>query len=150
MKLRDGELYLTGHKGGVWSVSVSADGKRLLTCSPDEKTLRLWDADTGKQLRIFEGHTDGVIGAALSPDGTRVLSGGADKTVRLWDADTGKELRKMTGHPEAVYSVAFGPEGKAISGGGPKDGTMRLWDLNTGKQASVFSVDGNPIGLAST
>jgi internalin A len=149
---KDEPLVLTAHKGDVWSdvwsVSVSADGKRLLTCSQYDKTLRLWDTDTGKQLRVFEGHTDGVIWAELSPDGKRVLSGSADKTVRLWDADTGKELRKMTGHPEAVYSVAFGPEGQAISGGGPMDGTMRLWDLNTGKQAAVFSVDGYPIALA--
>ena len=129
------ELILTGG-----SVSVSADGKRVLT--NDGKTLRLWDADTGKCLRAFEDHTDGVIGAALSLDGKRVLTGGVDKTVRLWDADTGKELRKMTGHTTAVCSVAFGPEGQALSGGCRMDGTMRLWDLNTGKQAAVFNVDG--------
>ena len=130
------ELRLTGHTGGVWSVCVSADGKRLLTSSAD-RTLRLWDAHTGKQLRVFEGHTAEIYGAALSPDGKRVLSGSGDKTVRLWDATTGKELRKMTGHAEEVCSVAFGPEGKALSGG--DDRTMRLWDLNTGKNAGVFT-----------
>jgi WD40 repeat protein len=132
-KLYGKELVLTGG-----SVSVSADGKRVLSC--DGNTLRLWDADTGEQLRVFEGHTDGVLGAALSPDGKRVLSGGGDTTVRLWDADTGKELRQMTGHTAPVWSVAFGPEGQALSGG-CGDGTMRLWDLNTGQQAAVFSVD---------
>ena len=139
------ELLLTGHTGRLLSVCVSADGKRLLTCSDADKTLRLWDAYTGKCLRVFEGQTDGVISAALSPDGKRVLSGGGDKTVRLWDADTGKELRQMTGHTTAVFSVAFGPEGKAISGG---VGPMHLWDLNTGKQAAVFSVDGYIVALA--
>src|SRR5207244_5085559 len=59
--------------GPASSVSISADGKRLLTI--DNRTVRLWDADTGKELRVFEGHTDVVRGAALSPDGTRVLSG---------------------------------------------------------------------------
>src|ERR1051326_1248914 len=78
------ELLLTGHTKTVWRVCVSADGKRLLTCSDGEKTPRLWDAYTGKCLRVFEGHTERVIGAALSPDGKRVLSGGGDKTVRLW------------------------------------------------------------------
>jgi RNA polymerase sigma factor (sigma-70 family) len=124
-KLGEKELVLTGHTGRVLCVCVSADGKRLLTCSDADKTLRLWDADTGKFLRVFEGHTDGVISAALSPDGKRVLSGGVDKTVRLWDTDTGKELRKMTGHTGLVWSVAFGPEGQALSGGGG-DGTMRI------------------------
>jgi hypothetical protein len=74
------ELRLTGHTGAVWSVCVSADGKRVLTSGAD-KTLRLWDGHTGKQLRVFEGHTDQVYGAALSPDGKRVLSVSMDKTV---------------------------------------------------------------------
>jgi WD40 repeat protein len=133
-KLYGKELVLTGN-----TVCVSADGKRVLTSSSDH-TLRLWDADTGKELRVFKGHTNIVCGAVLSPDGKRVLSGGVDGTVRLWDADTGKELRQMNGHTAPVWSVAFGPEGQAVSGG-CGDGTMRLWDLNTGKQAAVFSVD---------
>jgi WD40 repeat protein len=137
-KLYGKELVLT-HTKGVGKVSISADGKRLLTCSDGDKKLRLWDADTGNELRVFEGHTDGVISAALSPDGKRALSGGGDMTVRLWDADSGKELRQMTGHTAPVWAVAFGPEGQALSGG-CGDGTMRLWDLNTGQQAAVFSV----------
>jgi WD40 repeat protein len=76
------ELRLVGHRGPVLSVCVSADGKRLLTSSAD-RTLRLWDAYTGKSLRVFEGHTAQVYGAALSRDGKRVLSGSSDRTVRL-------------------------------------------------------------------
>jgi WD40 repeat protein len=132
------ELRLTGHKGGVWSVWVSADGKRVLTGSAD-KTLRLWDGYTGQQLQVFEGHTDHVYGAALSPDGKRVLSGSVDKTVRLWDATTGKELQKatngkelqkMTGHAREVYSVAGATKSKALFAG--YDRQMYLWDLDTG------------------
>src|SRR5205085_2689832 len=59
------ELRLTGHTGQVRCVCVSADGKRLLTSSYD-KTMRLWDTATGKQLLVFEGHTDLIYGAALS------------------------------------------------------------------------------------
>jgi WD40 repeat protein len=135
-KLYGAELLLAGHTDQVWSVSVSADGKGVLTASWD-KTLRLWDADTGKQLRVFQGHTEGVMGAELSPDGKRVLSCGNDKTVRLWDAETGKELRRMAAGSDQER-VAFGPAGKAISGGG-SDGTMYLWDWNTGKNLGAFA-----------
>ena len=88
-------------------------------------------------MATYLRHTGRVVGAALSPDGKRVLSGGGDRTVRLWDADTGKELRKMTGHTGDVVSVAFGPKGRALSGS--FDRTMRLWDCDTGKNVGVFS-----------
>jgi WD40 repeat protein len=125
---------LTTYPDGAGCVALSTDGKRLLTSH--EITLRLWDADTGKLLNVFEGHTDRIQGAVLSPDGQRVLSGGNDRTVRLWDAETGKELRRMTGHSNDVCSVAFGPAGKAVSTS--NDGTMRMWDLTTGKETGEF------------
>ncbi len=131
-------LRLTGHTGPLHGVSVSADGKRLLTCSSD-KTLRLWDADTGKCLRVFEGHAGCIFGAALSPDGKRVLSCSGDNTVRLWDADTGDGILQMTPGKIGVSRVAFGPEGKAISGGYR---TMDLWDLKTGKNDGVLTGHG--------
>src|SRR5262245_57283983 len=62
------ELRLVGHTALVTRVCVSADGQRLLTSSYD-KTLRLWDAYTGRCLRVFKGHTAAIFGAALSPDG---------------------------------------------------------------------------------
>jgi WD40 repeat protein len=128
-------LCLSGHTSPVWSVCISADGKRLLTGSED-KTLRLWDTATGKCLQVFKGHTQHIFGAVLSPDGKQVLSAG-DQTVRLWDTATGKEIRQMTGHDGPVVRVAFGPEGRAISGG--TDGTVLVWNLQTGKHTAVLS-----------
>src|SRR5436309_13602875 len=73
------ELRLTGHTGAVWSVCVSADGKRVLTSGAD-KTLRLWDGQSGKQLRTFQGHTEQTYSETLSPEGKRVLSVSTDTT----------------------------------------------------------------------
>ena len=93
-------------------------------------------------VRRFEGHTDGVMVVAFSPDGKRALSGGVcygdrDPTLRLWDVATGKELLKLEGHTEGVYGLAFLPVGKqAVSGS--HDGTVRLWDLETGKELKRY------------
>jgi WD40 repeat protein len=70
----------------------------VLTGSSGDHTARLWDAETGKEIRVFKGHEGGVWSVAFSPDGARVLTGSSeDDTARLWDAETGKEIRVFKG-----------------------------------------------------
>jgi WD40 repeat protein len=62
----------------------SPDGKTILASAPDN-TARLWDVETGAEVRRFEGHSDHVICVDISADGRLVMTGGYDHTVRLWD-----------------------------------------------------------------
>ena len=92
---------------------------------------------SGKELRKFTGHSDGVSSVVFLPDGKQVLTGSWDKTARLWDAQTGKELRQFTGHSDGVTSAAISPDGKQVLTGS-WDKTARLWDVPQGKELRQF------------
>ena len=79
--------------------------------------------------------TPGIVNSvAVSPDGRRIVSGGADGTVRIWDADTHQQVgAPLTGHTEPVVSVAFSPDGRRIVSGS-FDKTVRIWDADTHQQ----------------
>jgi WD40 repeat protein len=123
--------------------SISPDGKLL--ASADGKIVRLWDADTGKEIRQFHGHQAPVRCLAYSSDGKAIASGSDDKNIRLWDAASGRELAKCQGHQQAgpsnyplcVAQVIFAPDGKTLVSHG-SDQTIRQWDAATGKELRQF------------
>jgi WD40 repeat protein len=82
-----------------------------------DKSVRVWDASTGAELKVLNGHTWPVYSVAFSPDGTRIVSGSDDNSVRVWDASTGAELKVLNGHTGPVLSVAFSPDGTRIVSG---------------------------------
>ena len=80
---------LEGHSDSVNGVAVTPDGKRAVSASWD-KTLKVWDLETGRALRTLEGHSDSVSGVAVTPDGKRAVSASWDKTLKVWDLETGR------------------------------------------------------------
>ena len=149
--VRSGKLIKTfeGHSNGVDSVAFSPDGQYLVSGSTtvpgtdhdyDEKTLKLWDVQSGKLIKNFGGRRgySGDIGSiAFSPDGKQLVSGSRDKTLKLWDVQSGKELKAFKGHSGSVGSVAFSPDGKQLVSGS-WDKTLKLWDAQSGKELKTF------------
>jgi WD40 repeat protein len=125
-------LTFLGHTGWVSSVTFSPDGKRIASGSQD-RTVKVWDAQTGHELLTIKGHTDWAPGVAFSPDGTRLASASFDRTVKVWDAQSGRQLLDLKGHTNRVTSVAFSPDGRRLASGSD-DHTLKLWDAQTGRQ----------------
>jgi WD40 repeat protein len=109
-----------GHTGWVNNVAFSPGGLLIASGSIDG-TVRLWEVQTGKEIRRFKGRTGEVSDVAFSPHGRWIASGGVDKTVRLWDVQTTKEIRRFEGHTGWVTSVAFSPDEHLIASGGEED-----------------------------
>jgi serine/threonine protein kinase len=134
---------LTGHTSSVLSVAFSPDGKMLASGSGD-KTIKLWNAQTGALTQTLTGHTEAIWQVRFSPDGKTLASASDDKTVKLWDAQTGALKQTLTGHSEQVNSVAYSPDGKTLASGS-RDKTIKLWDAQTGALKQTLTGHGDQV-----
>lgn len=142
-----------GHTNSVWWVNFNPDGTVLLSGSPD-RTVRLWDTATWKQIKVLEGFQSAVDGAAFSPDGKWIATceQGPSGKVQVWDWRSGQVAQEFQGPKEVHRCTVFSPDGKRVAAG-TSSGKLVIWDLGTGKalqfeqQASIvhsvaFSPDG--------
>jgi len=131
------------HKVPVMCVAFDPKGEMLASgsWSPGEqtnegadKTVKLWEVQTGKLLRTLEGHKNGVVSVAFDSQSKTLASGSMDETVKLWEAHSGKLLRTLEGHGSWIWSCAFKPDGCSLASGiGSAQNTIDLWDLTSGK-----------------
>jgi WD40 repeat protein len=173
---RDGKALLTiapGHTPCLWDAvtgkqtrvfsgppsraqklgEFSADGKRfalIVGSQYRENSVRLWNVETGEEIRPFEGHTGQVSAVAFAPDGKILASGSSDCTVRLWEAGTGRALRCLQSHQGQVLDLAFSPDGGTLASAST-DGTTRLWRVADGRELAKLEGPGwagaGPSGL---
>lgn len=122
---------LKGHNHFVEDVTISSDGHFALSASWD-KTLRLWDLNTGETTERFVGHTGDVLSVSFSPDNRQIVSGSRDKTIKLWNViGECKYTIVDEGHSEWVSQVRFSPNPSnplIVSSGWDK--LVKVWELS--------------------
>ncbi|PYJ62597.1 MAG: hypothetical protein DME24_03150, partial [Verrucomicrobia bacterium] len=128
--LNDWNLFYVfeGHKDAIYSLAVSPDGKTLATGSYDQK-IKLWNVETGEELKTLSGHNGAVFGLSFRPDGKILASASADRTVKLWDVATGERRDTLAQPLKEQYAVAFSPDGKRLVAGGV-DNRIRVWQIS--------------------
>ncbi len=161
----------TNHAILIQSVAFSRDG-RILATGDARGAIKLWDSESGRQLRTIEGHPRIKVGAdeqpfpakskdwlisffetikgagntvhslEFSPDGKTLASGSTDKTIRIWDIATGHQ-EKVFLQPMRVWLIAFNQDGKLMLSIG-EDGSYRYWDVE--REAEIKD---NPPPLSS-
>lgn len=142
---RTGELRKTvpGFAERVVALAFSPDSK-ILACGggapTQEGELKLIDPQSGKVVREIKEnvHSDTVFGVGFSPDGKRLVSGGADKFVKTFDVATGKFIKSFEGHTHHVMGVGWSSDGKLLASAGA-DNVVKLWDFEKGEQVRTIN-----------
>ena len=137
---------LTGHRDVVSDVAwcpmsaTSPEGTdKILASASSDKTIKLWNINTGKALKTLIGHSD-VVCVAWCPVriespkeiGKILASASRDSTIKIWNTNTGRPLKTLIGHNDGVNDVNWSSDGKVLASASA-DQTIKLWDINNGK-----------------
>jgi WD40 repeat protein len=140
-----GVYSLKGHTQAIRSLAITPDGE-ILASGSDDKTIKLWQLKTGRELVTLRGHSKPVNSLAMSQDGEILASGSEDKTLKLWQLSTGLQIGAITlggwfsGDSGCVYAIAISVQ-EQILVSLSKSGAVKLWNLRTGQEISRLKGD---------
>jgi WD40 repeat protein len=151
-----------GHVSGSCRLNFP-DGRRILASSGDAEIfadqlpgseleqgqitfdLILWDTNSGQVLQRFPGYNDDAFTLAISPDGTRGLTGSFySKAAVLWNLENGEKVQTLEGHTEGIHAVAISPDGSRAPTASYDD-SLIYWDLASGEPLARLSAHGSDV-----
>ena len=145
---------LIGHSDWIRSLAFSPDSKTLLSGSND-KTVRLWDVETGQLLHLLTGHRKRVKCVGISPDGQLLLSCSPDGQVRAWDrkllthkktGDSHYIVKASSRTITLVSALPVSPDRRSpIFATGAEHGKVSIWNLETGQWQRTIQAHSSPI-----
>ncbi|MEM7346017.1 MAG: WD40 repeat domain-containing protein [Chloroflexota bacterium] len=130
---------LGGHTGSIRQVEWSPDGNLLASTSSD-KTTRIWDATSGKELTLLKNSDQPTEAITWSPDGTHLAISTWDNYIQIWDVSTETDSNEdisatlkitLEGHTDWITDLVWLSNNRRIISLS-KDDTVRVWDVDTG------------------
>lgn len=121
-----------GHKNGVMCLQFEDN---ILATGSYDTTIKIWDMETGEELRTLTGHTSGI--RCLQFDDTKLISGSIDRTLKVWNWRTGECISTYTGHLGGVIGLHFQ---NSILASGSTDKTVKIWNF---EDKSTFLLRGH-------
>ncbi len=99
--------------------------------------LHRWKLGETKPAQTLEAHADNVLSLAISKDGQKIASGGADNLAKVWDAATFKEVAKIEGHVGHITALAFTADGQWLATGSA-DKDLKVWEIASKEMLMVL------------
>lgn len=127
-----------GHHSSVLSIAACPLGDGQFVSSSGDKTVRVWNVESGLEVKQYEGHFGSVLSVAFSPDGKMLASASKDRNVRQWQYAEATSVGHLDGHTKPIIAVAVSSDGK-LGVTGSLDQTARVWDLTVGRTLHVLT-----------
>jgi hypothetical protein len=117
MNIETGDCsHILNGRSRVQAIAYSPRGDQLASGGSD-KTIQLWDVESGVCRLVLSGHGNRMTSVTYSPKGDQLASGSEDGVVKLWDVDTGICRQTLTGHSERVAHITYSPKGDQVASG---------------------------------
>jgi WD40 repeat protein len=119
------------HSGTIRSIQVY---EKLLISGSTDKTIKIWDLETGECLKTLTDHKHWVTSILIIPN-NKFLSGSCDKTIKIWDLNSYACLKTLTNESE-VYSLCLISDNQIACG--CNNGSISIWNLDNSTKVKSF------------
>ncbi|KAJ2925144.1 hypothetical protein H1R20_g11969, partial [Candolleomyces eurysporus] len=114
---RDLHVVLNNHKGPVNVARYAKGSAKYILTGGQDRTVRLWNANLGTEIKTFAGHGYEVLSVTVAHDNAKFASSGGDRSVFVWDVATGQTIRRLSGHLGKIHAVEFNEDASVVASG---------------------------------